>query len=150
MKNRLIISDSPAQTEDIGRKLAGELKDRNQNIFLFGELGAGKTTLLKGLGSGLGITDDVISPSFQLVRKYSGTDGTKLTHIDLYRLEDVTEILHLGWWELLEEEGVTAVEWADRAWKILPDDANILKISLISENKRRIEIITKQKDLSGN
>ncbi|MBN2406905.1 MAG: tRNA (adenosine(37)-N6)-threonylcarbamoyltransferase complex ATPase subunit type 1 TsaE [Elusimicrobia bacterium] len=127
------------ETMAVGKELAGLLRREKLNIFLTGGLGAGKTTLIKGIGEGLGIKDRVQSPSFQLVRKYGAPGPGSLTHIDLYRLKDAREILELGWWDLLEEEGVTAVEWADRAREILPDGAVFLSIRMLSETSREIE-----------
>lgn len=150
MKNLLKTSDSTEATRIIGKQLAQDLKKEHQNIFLFGELGAGKTTLLKGLGAEIGIKEDIISPSFQLVRRYKSPTSIKLIHIDLYRLKDINEILHLGWWELLEEEGITAVEWADRAISILPEKAIFLGIKFISEKKRQIEIFREKKNIPWN
>lgn len=150
MKNLLTTSDSIENTKTIGRQLARDLKKENQNIFLFGELGSGKTTLLKGLGEGIGVKEDIISPSFQLVKRYKSPTSINLIHIDLYRLKDIKEILHLGWWELLEENGITAVEWADRAVNILPEKAVFLSIRHISKNKRQIEIFREKKDISWN
>jgi len=144
------MSNSVDDTRIIGKQLAQNLLKKQQNIFLFGELGSGKTTLLKGLGEGLGIKEDIISPSFQLVRKYKGRPGIQLIHIDLYRLNDINEILRLGWRELLDERGVTAVEWADRASGILPEKAFFLRIKFISKHKRQIEIFKERKDISWN
>ncbi len=149
MKNLLKISNSAEDTRSIGRQLAESLIEEQQNIFLFGELGSGKTTLMQGFGEGLGIKEDIISPSFQLVRKYN-TNGQQLIHLDLYRLKDINEILHLGWWDLLEEKGITAVEWADRAESILPEESIFLEIEHISENKRQIRVFNEKKHISGN
>lgn len=143
-------SVSIKNTKELAKQLAEDLKKKPQNIFLIGELGAGKTTFIKGLGEGLGIKDEIVSPSFQLVRKYSGYKSSKLIHIDLYRLKSIDEILQLGWWELLEENGVTAVEWADRAMKILPEEALFVRIGLISKKKRSIEIFRHRDDIYVN
>ncbi len=116
MNNLLKTSNSVAETRAIAKELAQSLKENRQNLFLIGELGTGKTTFLKGFGEGLGIKEeDIISPTFQLVRRYIGLNDINLIHIDLYRLKDINEILHIGWWDFLEEDGITAVEWADRA-----------------------------------
>ncbi|MFC2061434.1 tRNA (adenosine(37)-N6)-threonylcarbamoyltransferase complex ATPase subunit type 1 TsaE [Elusimicrobiota bacterium] len=141
-------SDSAENTVEIGRQFAEIIEDKSQNIFLIGELGTGKTTFVKGLGKGLGIEEEIVSPSFQLVRKYSCRGGI-FNHIDLYRLKDIKEILQLGWWELIEE-GITAVEWADRAYDILPDEAIFLNIELIAEKERKIEIFRRKKDIFIN
>lgn len=119
------------------------------NILLWGDLGAGKTTLLKGLGEGMQIGMDIISPSFQLVRNYEGRQ-VRFTHIDLYRLKSIEEILHLGWWDLLDGDGITAVEWADRARDIWPDRAWFVHIKAISENNRIIELYDRKESISDS
>jgi tRNA threonylcarbamoyladenosine biosynthesis protein TsaE len=141
VNNLFIITHSADDTALVGKELAGELIDHPQNVFLVGELGAGKTTFMQGLGSGLGIEESIISPSFQLVRKYMGTSGIELIHIDLYRLKDTVEIQHLGWWEMLEGPSVTAVEWADRADAILPASGIFVNIEHVSPDTRNVEII---------
>ena len=147
MENLLKISGSVEETRLLGKQLAHDIKGYNRNIFLFGELGAGKTTFLKGLGAGLGIEEDITSQTFQLVRKYENTGGNGFIHVDLYRLKDIDEILHLGWWDMLEDEAVTAVEWADRAYEILPEEGVFLKITMVSEKEREIGIYRKKEDL---
>ena len=134
---------SADDTAIMGRELASQLLQRPENpenIFLFGELGAGKTTFVQGLGQGLGIEEPIISPSFQLVRKYTGNGGIELIHIDLYRLKNIVEIQHLGWREMLEGPAITAVEWADRADGILPQTGIFIDIKHISPDTRRVEI----------
>jgi tRNA threonylcarbamoyladenosine biosynthesis protein TsaE len=131
---------SADDTAIIGKELGGQLLKEPQNIFLSGDLGAGKTTFIQGLGAGLGIDDKIVSPSFQLVRKYTGNTGIELIHIDLYRLKDIVEIQHLGWWEMLEGPSVTAVEWADRADGILPEKGIFITIKHVSPDTRTLEI----------
>jgi len=137
------------ETFQLGKKIAAEALKKNTNIFLWGELGAGKTTFLKGVGLGLGITENIVSPTFQLVRKYEGTMG-RFIHIDLYRLSDTEEIMYLGWEELLREEAVTAVEWAGRAKDILPEEGLFVMITVISKEERKFEICTKKKNIPWN
>jgi tRNA threonylcarbamoyladenosine biosynthesis protein TsaE len=127
----------------LGNALAGDLISQPQNVFLFGELGAGKTTFLKGLGRGLGIKESIISPSFQLVRKYTSESGLEFIHIDLYRLNDLEDIQRLGWLEMIEGTAVTAVEWSDRAAPILPEEGIFIKIEHVSPEARRLEITRK-------
>ncbi len=140
---------SAAQTSSLGAELAGRLK--KGNIFLWGELGAGKTTFLKGLGKGLGIKENIVSPSFQLVRKYRDETGNlRLVHLDLYRLSSLEEIMHLGWDELLAEKAVTAIEWADRARRLWPERGVFIKFNHLSPKKRRLEINFSKKNVSGD
>jgi tRNA threonylcarbamoyladenosine biosynthesis protein TsaE len=87
-------------------------------IGLCGELGAGKTQLVKGLARGLRITTRVHSPTFSLVNVYLGGRLT-LFHLDLYRLEGVDQIFAAGLEEYLRPQGVTVIEWAERARSLM-------------------------------
>ncbi len=80
-------------------------------VLLTGELGAGKTTFVRGVARGAGSTAQVASPTFQLVRMYTGR--VQLAHVDLYRIEAPSELADLGLDELLDQ-GAVVVEWGDR------------------------------------
>lgn len=111
---------SPAETEELGRRLAGELAPDGL-LLLGGDLGAGKTVLARGVAAGLGLDpDEVQSPTFVIVREHGDDpgDGPRLVHVDLYRLEP-EEAFGVGIEELLAGPGVKVVEWAER----LPFDA---------------------------
>lgn len=117
-----ISSTSTEQTRAIGARL-GALLGSGDVVLLGGELGAGKTTLTQGLALGLGVKEQVTSPTFTLVRCYdSGPGQLKLLHADMYRLENLQEIIDLGLPELLEEGAVAVVEWGEQAAPaLLPD-----------------------------
>src|SRR6266480_51664 len=102
----------------LGEALAGVLVPGDV-IALTGDLGAGKTTLVQGAAQGLGITDDVTSPTFTLVREYRGR--FPVYHVDVYRLDRIQEVIDLGFEELLDPDGVTFVEWGDLIEGLLPD-----------------------------
>lgn len=105
-------SASPAQTEEVGAKLARELLPDGL-VLLKGPLGAGKTVIVKGLARGLGIDPrEIQSPTFTLMREHQGSGG-RLFHLDLYRLES-EQTSALGLDEVLAGEGVKAVEWPER------------------------------------
>lgn len=87
-------------------------------MLLEGTLGAGKTTLAQGLASGLGVADDVTSPTFALVHEYMGR--LPLYHMDLYRLSSEEEFELIGGWEYFEKGGVCLIEWADRLGTSFP------------------------------
>jgi tRNA threonylcarbamoyl adenosine modification protein YjeE len=98
--------DTEAAGEELGRRLrAGDL------VLLKGELGAGKTTFVRGMARGVGSAAPVASPTFQLVRIYSGR--VQLAHVDLYRLGADDEIRDVGLDELLDA-GAVVVEWGER------------------------------------
>ena len=98
-------------TLDLGRRI-GESARPGDVVLLEGSLGSGKTVLVRGIALGLGSDDEVVSPTFVLVRHYLGR--LPLVHADLYRLDDAREVDRLGLLELAED-GVLAVEWPERA-----------------------------------
>ncbi len=89
-------------------------------IVLAGDLGAGKTAFTQGLAQGLGVEDAVTSPAFVLVRSYAGR--LPLTHLDVYRLDHIQEVVDLGIAEIVDSGGVTVVEWGDVVTPALPAD----------------------------
>ena len=105
-------------------------------IALFGELGAGKTVFVKGLARGLGIRDTINSPTFVLMHSYFGR--IKLNHIDLYRIKNADEFLPLE--EILRDDGINAIEWAEKAKIFLPEKRIEVKFKILSENEREIVI----------
>jgi len=118
MRAAEFVSRSEAVTTRLGRHL-GSLSAAGDVILLYGELGAGKTCLIRGIASGLGVAEYAFSPSFVLVREYRGR--LTLYHMDFYRLEQPGEIADLGIEEYLYDEGVCAIEWAERAVGLLPE-----------------------------
>ena len=89
-------------------------------VVLAGDLGAGKTAFVQGFGRGLGITDRITSPTFTLVHVYEGR--LPVHHLDVYRLEQLSEALDLGLPEMLDEGGVVLIEWGDAILPVLPHD----------------------------
>jgi tRNA threonylcarbamoyladenosine biosynthesis protein TsaE len=126
---------SPEETEKLAEDLVRKI-DTPVCIALFGELGAGKTVFVKGLAKGLGIEDTIKSPTFVLMRSYSGR--MNLHHIDLYRIEKGNEFLPFE--ETLMDEGITAIEWAERAEGFLPDIRIEVKFKMLSGDQREITI----------
>src|ERR1051326_778967 len=117
-----IVSHSLAQTQRLGARL-GELLRGGDLLLLDGDLGTGKTTLTQGLAEGLGVRNVVSSPTFTLLKEYEGR--LPLYHFDLYRLDDATEILDLGFEEYFESGGVCVVEWAYKAEHLWPHEQQI-------------------------
>jgi tRNA threonylcarbamoyladenosine biosynthesis protein TsaE len=101
---------SPEETEAAGEELGRRLR-KGDLVLLKGELGAGKTTFVRGIARGTGSTAPVASPTFQLVRIYPGR--LQLAHVDLYRIENITELADLGL-EELADDGAVVVEWGER------------------------------------
>src|SRR5215471_14200105 len=107
-----LISHSPAETEVLGESF-GRAAQSGWVLGLSGDLGAGKTQFVKGLARGLGIGARIHSPTFSLINVYEGGQLT-LFHIDLYRLENLQQLLSAGLEEYLHPAGVTVIEWAER------------------------------------
>lgn len=96
-------------------------------IELSGDLGAGKTQFVQGLAAGLGISAQVISPTFNILLTYP--DGRiPLFHFDLYRLDDALELEDIGFYDVLEDEGIVCIEWGDKFPDALPDDRLIVRL----------------------
>ncbi|HNB93956.1 MAG TPA: tRNA (adenosine(37)-N6)-threonylcarbamoyltransferase complex ATPase subunit type 1 TsaE, partial [Microthrixaceae bacterium] len=110
---------SVLETRDLAAALA-ELARPSDLLVLVGDLGAGKTAFTQGFGRGLGIDEQITSPTFALVRSYTGR--LDLYHLDVYRLEQVSEALDLGLSELLDDGSVTVIEWGDTIAPALPHD----------------------------
>ncbi|OWY59320.1 tRNA (adenosine(37)-N6)-threonylcarbamoyltransferase complex ATPase subunit type 1 TsaE, partial [cyanobacterium TDX16] len=102
---------SVEETRDLGAALAGVLV-AGDLLLLVGDLGAGKTAFAQGLGAGLGVSDPITSPTFTLASRYQG-DDLVFHHLDVYRLEGMAEVGDLDLPELLEDEGIVAIEWGD-------------------------------------
>jgi tRNA threonylcarbamoyladenosine biosynthesis protein TsaE len=110
---------SADDTRAVGEALAGLLRRRDA-VILTGELGAGKTTLVQGIARGLGVTEQVVSPTFTLVREYHGR--LEVAHVDVYRLERIQDVMDLGLEEMGDGEAVLLVEWGDAVEEVLPAD----------------------------
>lgn len=124
-------TSSPAETEAAGEELGRRLR-AGDVVLLQGELGAGKTTFVRGLARGAGSSAMVASPTFQLVRVYPGR--IQLAHVDLYRIENSTELDDLGL-EELASQGAVVVEWGDR---LEVDGAAVIEIEHLGGDRRLI------------
>ena len=135
-----MVSHRPEETRSIAAVLVDKLPDRSV-IALYGELGSGKTCFVQGLASALGITQPVTSPTFTIINEFRG--ARPLYHIDLYRLSGPDEILALGFDDYLEADGVTAIEWAERAGDLLPPVTVHVELAALAQpNERSILIRT--------
>jgi tRNA threonylcarbamoyladenosine biosynthesis protein TsaE len=122
-----------ALAEGIGRR-AGP----GSVIALDGDLGAGKTCFIQGLATGLGVETPVTSPTFVMIAEHAGR--LPLYHVDLYRTESLAEIRALGLEELLYGEGVTAIEWAEKAELLLPAGTVRVRIDGAGDEPRTVHI----------
>lgn len=132
------ISNSPAETEKIGRDFARDVKS-GDIIALQGELGAGKTQFVKGIVSRFGSKAEVTSPTFTLIHEYAG-GRVPVYHFDFFRIEDRHSAERLGLDEYFFGDGVCVVEWADRFAELLPAAARWISFETKSETGRIIKI----------
>jgi tRNA threonylcarbamoyladenosine biosynthesis protein TsaE len=124
----------------LGEKLA-KSATTPQLVELVGDLGGGKTTLVKGIAKGLGITQTVTSPTFNIHRTYKAPNGKVLEHFDLYRLDDDEIVLNELDDALSDNNAIVCVEWADHFHEHLTDDRLIIECHFVSEDERKFIIM---------
>lgn len=129
-----IISDSAAETERIGERLAAKLNG-DEVIALFGGLGMGKTAFTRGLARGLGVPDGVSSPTFALVNEYRGK--IPIYHFDMYRVQSWDDLYSTGFFDYIDN-GVLVIEWSENIEGALPDNALRVTISRGEHDEQRI------------
>jgi len=127
-------TSSVDQTRAIAATIA-ELMRPGDLVLLAGDLGAGKTSFTQGFGFGLGVTAPITSPTFTIAQVYEGR--LRLHHLDVYRLDQLSEAVDVGLNELLDEGGVTVIEWGDHILPVLPADFLEIKLSYGEEDDDR-------------
>ena len=130
------VKDTKKLGEKIGKRLKGKIV-----LALTGDLGSGKTSFVQGLARGLEVPNDyyITSPSYTLINEYPGRHP--FFHVDLYRLEDPVDFEDIGLYDILDDNYVVAIEWADRIKKILPKDVFLFNFNFINKNTRRIILL---------
>ena len=131
-----IKSSSARETQEIGRVI-GEQAQPGDVYLLTGPLGAGKTCLSQGIGRGLGVKEDLRSPTFVLMTRRQGK--LMLYHLDLYRIDDPLEVWDLGIDEQLFGQGVCIVEWADKAAELFPEESCWIAMDYLNDGESREE-----------
>jgi tRNA threonylcarbamoyladenosine biosynthesis protein TsaE len=132
------VTKSTDETIALGERI-GALLQEGDVLVLRGDLGAGKTQLTKGIAAGMGVTDDVTSPTFTIQMVYEGTE-LPLYHFDLYRLSDPDEYWAAGLDEFVGGDGVALVEWPQMAELDVAPALNITLTRGAEDDARRIEI----------
>ncbi len=133
-------TDSSAQTENIGFRLAKSVK-YGTVIAMFGDLGAGKTAFTRGFAKGMNINCDVSSPTFALVNEYRG-NGKTLYHFDMYRISGWDDLYSTGYFDYLDTGATLIIEWSENIEAILPEDCVRVTITKTDNpDERNIEII---------
>ncbi|MDE6441476.1 MAG: tRNA (adenosine(37)-N6)-threonylcarbamoyltransferase complex ATPase subunit type 1 TsaE [Clostridia bacterium] len=129
----IFISDSADKTLKFGEEYAKSLK-AGDVVLLNGDMGTGKTVFCKGVAKGLGIEDDVLSPTYAYMNDYYG----KLYHFDCYRLTCGEQAEALGLTDYFYADGVCLIEWAQNISSVLPAKVKKVTIEKISDSERRI------------
>jgi len=132
------ITKTQTQTEQLGERVAKALPAGGAVLALFGELGAGKTAFVRGLARGLGVEDEVVSPTFTIVNEYAG--DRELFHFDMYRLGSADELFDIGWEDYLSREGVCAVEWSENVPEAFDGSEIRVSIEKTDDNARKITV----------
>lgn len=126
MNNKEFESNSREETFDIAFQMAKEI-EAGAVICLDGDLGVGKTVFAQGFGAGLGIEEPMASPTFTILREYH-EGRLPLYHFDVYRVSDVDEMEETGFFDFIDSDGVTLIEWAELIEDVIPKDSVHIKI----------------------
>lgn len=139
MQKIVITTQSAAETIALAKQM-GSLLQAGDCIAYFGDLGAGKTTFTRGLALGMGLPDEVASPTFAIVNEYHGDGALSLYHFDMYRIIGAESLETTGFYDYPLEENVFAVEWSENILDCLPENVIRVTIQPLSETTRQITI----------
>jgi tRNA threonylcarbamoyladenosine biosynthesis protein TsaE len=142
MQNRtgrrfVFLSGSERETAELGESL-GKRIDAGACIAIVGVLGAGKTVLVRGICRGLGVAEEILSPTFVLYEEFSGR--LPVAHVDFYRLEHEREIEELGVFDKLGTDCVVLAEWGDRSRSVLDSSGVVIRLACSGRESRTLEI----------
>lgn len=145
-----VLCPEPGDTEALGARLASSLRP-GDILVLAGGLGSGKTLFTRGIATGLGVEEAVLSPSFVLVREYR-TGFLPIVHVDVYRLGSINEFDDLDVFEMARN-GVLVIEWGEAVETALPRDHLRVEFDVSDDEARTLRFVGggdwSQRDLSG-
>tara|TARA_B100000959_G_C14816689_1_gene556113 strand:- start:375 stop:791 length:417 start_codon:yes stop_codon:yes gene_type:complete len=130
-----IITNNTEETINLGIRLSKEFK-KGDVIGLIGDLASGKTTFVKGILNGLNYKYEVTSPTFTLINEYDTT--IKIIHIDFYREKNIDRWNNLGFHDLINNDNIVIIEWADLLLDLLPSDVHMIYFDHMDSGQRRI------------
>lgn len=131
-------TNSPEETIALGEQIGKRLKG-GELIAYSGGLGSGKTTITRGISKGMGLGDEVTSPTFALVNEYRG-NKLSLIHFDMYRINSAIDLETTGFYDYMDDDSVLAVEWSENIEEELPEDSIRVDIRRTDDEKRTITI----------
>jgi len=133
-----LISDSVEATIRLGEALGTVLR-AGDIVALTGDLGAGKTHFTKGIARGLGVEDEVTSPTFNILLVHEGRD-IPLYHFDLYRLDEASQLDDIDYFGTVEADGASVVEWGDRFEETLAGDVLLVELNRVDDVSREVRV----------
>lgn len=134
-----IVIDSLDGLREVAEAVITSLDDRNVVAFC-GSMGAGKTTLISAIMEHLGSADTVTSPTFALVNQYSTAGEDTVYHFDFYRINRIEEVFDMGYEEYFYSGDLCLIEWPELIEDLLPDNAMVVRIEVLSPTSRRFLI----------
>ena len=137
---REIEAKSLEDLKDVAATVIESLDGRNV-VALCGAMGAGKTTLVSAIMEYLGSTDTVTSPTFALVNQYDTALFGAVYHFDFYRINRIEEVFDMGYEEYFYSGNLCLVEWPELIEALLPDDAMVVRIDVLSPTERKFTIL---------
>ena len=142
-KMESFVSHSENETYVFAQKLTERLS-RGSVLAFEGGLGAGKTAFVRGVAKALHSKDSVSSPTFAIVNEYDA--DIPLFHFDMYRIETLSELYSIGFFEYLESGGICLIEWSENIYSALPEDTVFVKIEVIDETTRKFTVWEGKRD----
>lgn len=134
-----IVVSSLDELKEVAEEVINSLDGRNVVAFC-GAMGAGKTTLISAIMEYLGSDDTVTSPTFALVNQYSSAAGDIVYHFDFYRINRIEEVFDMGYEEYFYSGDLCLIEWPELIEDLLPEDAMVVRIEVLSPTERRFTI----------
>ena len=123
----------------VAKEIWKEVGDKKVVAF-HGAMGSGKTTFIRAMCLEKNVQDAVSSPTFSVINEYQ-TDAGVIFHLDLYRLNDLQEVIQAGVEDCLYSGNICLVEWPEKAASLFPQDTLNIRIDAIDEENRRIHLI---------
>ena len=134
-----IVIDSLDELKRVAEAVIESLEGRNV-VALCGAMGAGKTTRVSAIMEHLGSEDTVTSPTFALVNQYATADADTVYHFDFYRINRIEEVFDMGYEEYFYSGNLCLVEWPELIEDLLPEDAMVVRIEILSPTERKFTI----------
>ena len=131
-----VITKSREETERFAEQFAKTLR-AGDVVLLDGDMGAGKTVFAKGVAKGLGIEEEVTSPTYAYMNDYDG----RLFHYDCYRIESIEQAERLGLADYFDMAGICLIEWSQNIKELLPRVVKRVRIAKLSEEEREITVL---------